>query len=151
MKFTLPIIETELPCGVSIIPINAAGMLLASQRLGETGYGQWQVPGGHVEEGEDPLLAAQRELAEETGLFLPLHRFHLLGSEIAVGYRGGLYLGYRYGIVLRTDEAAENPEPEKHSSWFEFPFTQIDSLKLIANNTAFARAWLLTCQQKGLL
>jgi 8-oxo-dGTP pyrophosphatase MutT (NUDIX family) len=30
--------------------------------------GQWSMPGGHVEEGEDPELAARRELAEETGL-----------------------------------------------------------------------------------
>jgi 8-oxo-dGTP pyrophosphatase MutT (NUDIX family) len=30
--------------------------------------GQWSLPGGHVEEGEDPERAARRELAEETGL-----------------------------------------------------------------------------------
>lgn len=30
--------------------------------------GQWGLPGGHVEEGEDPESAARRELAEETGL-----------------------------------------------------------------------------------
>ena len=30
--------------------------------------GQWSLPGGHVEAGEDPRTAARRELAEETGL-----------------------------------------------------------------------------------
>jgi 8-oxo-dGTP diphosphatase len=30
--------------------------------------GQWGLPGGHVEHGEDPLVAAHRELMEETGL-----------------------------------------------------------------------------------
>jgi predicted NUDIX family NTP pyrophosphohydrolase len=39
--------------------------------------GAWTIPKGLIEEGEDPLAAAQREFAEETGLtptgpFLPL-------------------------------------------------------------------------------
>ncbi|HEV8192545.1 MAG TPA: NUDIX hydrolase [Ktedonobacterales bacterium] len=43
------------------------------QMLGEFRYPlqrwQWLLPGGKVEHGEDPLLAAQRELAEETGVW----------------------------------------------------------------------------------
>jgi predicted NUDIX family NTP pyrophosphohydrolase len=31
-------------------------------------HGSWSIPKGEVEEGEDPLTAARREVAEETGL-----------------------------------------------------------------------------------
>ena len=39
----------------------------------------WTLPKGAVDEGEDPLAAAQREFIEETG-FAPRPPFHLLGE-----------------------------------------------------------------------
>ena len=39
----------------------------------------WTLPKGAVDEGEDPLAAAQREFNEETG-FTPHPPFHLLGE-----------------------------------------------------------------------
>lgn len=43
--------------------------------------------GGHIEEGEDPLAAAKRELLEETGYSAP--DWHSLGSFAGTGNRGG--------------------------------------------------------------
>ncbi|MDI2129758.1 NUDIX hydrolase [Yinghuangia seranimata] len=48
--------------------------------VAEPGRG-WDVPGGHVEAGESPALAAVRELAEETGLDLAVDALDLFGGQ----------------------------------------------------------------------
>jgi 8-oxo-dGTP pyrophosphatase MutT (NUDIX family)/GNAT superfamily N-acetyltransferase len=49
----------------SVAPFNDEGKLLFGRRRDDK---RWTLPGGHMEEGEDPLHAAVRELIEETGL-----------------------------------------------------------------------------------
>ncbi|WP_137679923.1 NUDIX hydrolase [Aurantiacibacter suaedae] len=63
--------------GCSVIARNRAGELL----LVRPSYGgsQWQFPGGGMGKGEDPLDAARREFAEETGL--ALHAAHALEPQ----------------------------------------------------------------------
>ncbi|RIV93325.1 NUDIX hydrolase [Aurantiacibacter xanthus] len=58
--------------GCSVIARNRAGELL----LVRPSYGgsQWQFPGGGMGRDEDPLAAARREFAEETGLVLQAAR-----------------------------------------------------------------------------
>lgn len=54
---------------VYCVPLFEDGttVLLRQRRYGIDGL-SLEVPGGHVDEGEDPAAAAARELAEETGL-----------------------------------------------------------------------------------
>ena len=54
------------PC-VGIMLANVDGKVFAGKRL-DSEYDAWQMPQGGIDDGEDPLGAAFRELEEETGI-----------------------------------------------------------------------------------
>ncbi|MBI4154455.1 NUDIX domain-containing protein [Candidatus Woesearchaeota archaeon] len=51
----------------STIAIGANGKFLLIQRAKDPNRGRWEFPGGHVDRGETPKQAAQREASEEVG------------------------------------------------------------------------------------
>ena len=53
--------------GVGVMLVNPEGRVFVGQRLDST-LEAWQMPQGGVDEGEDTLEAAYRELEEETGI-----------------------------------------------------------------------------------
>lgn len=58
-------------CGTCCIPRRWVGNgyeVLLLKRTGAHGAGTWSVPGGWIEYGEAPRMAAARELGEEVGL-----------------------------------------------------------------------------------
>lgn len=52
----------------SALVLDEEGRVLLARRAIEPASGKWDLPGGFLEEGEHPLDAVKRELAEETGL-----------------------------------------------------------------------------------
>lgn len=54
--------------GCRVLAFDASGRVLLIRH--SYGSGSWLLPGGGIARGEAPLLAAQRELVEETGLAL---------------------------------------------------------------------------------
>lgn len=65
--------------GVGII-VRWNGLILLCKR---TDNGLWGLPGGGIEDGEEPLDAAIRELREETGLCLKEENFIYIGVSIS--------------------------------------------------------------------
>jgi 8-oxo-dGTP diphosphatase len=53
--------------GVAVLICNGCEVLLG-WRISGHGAGSWQLPGGHLEYGEDIIACGLRELEEETGL-----------------------------------------------------------------------------------
>ncbi|SDC59465.1 NUDIX hydrolase [Shouchella lonarensis] len=59
--------------------ITASGIVFTNERLLMVFHPtlqKWLQPGGHVDLGESPLRAAQREVEEETGIQTALHCWH---------------------------------------------------------------------------
>jgi 8-oxo-dGTP pyrophosphatase MutT (NUDIX family) len=52
---------------VNALALSDAGEALIFERGNLGGMSSWQVVGGYVQEGEDPMMAVQRTLLEETG------------------------------------------------------------------------------------
>jgi ADP-ribose pyrophosphatase YjhB (NUDIX family) len=53
--------------GVGVFVVTEERLLLVQRRM-NPGRGQWSLPAGFVDQGEDPRAEAQRETYEETGL-----------------------------------------------------------------------------------
>jgi 8-oxo-dGTP diphosphatase len=54
--------------GTEAVIVDDAGRVLLGRRAFDPAAGRWDLPGGFLEEDEDPITALRREVREETGL-----------------------------------------------------------------------------------
>ena len=72
------------------VVLNGKGQVLVVNQRGRS----WSLPKGHIEEGEDPLSAARREIYEESGIReLQLVRFLGTYQRAKIGLHGGENIG----------------------------------------------------------
>lgn len=87
--------DPKVAAGVLVI---REGEALLVRRRYEPLAGQWSLPAGFVDAGEDPRRAAERECLEETGLHAEVEdlvdviygREHAAGADLMLVYRAGL-------------------------------------------------------------
>jgi 8-oxo-dGTP pyrophosphatase MutT (NUDIX family) len=91
--------------GLAVKAADTGRLLMIQRALDEDdpAAGMWEIPGGHLEDGEDPLAAALREWAEETGSTLP-GTASVVGSWTAPN---GIYRGY-VAVVPTEDSVPIN-------------------------------------------
>ena len=61
--------------GVQGLAVDDTGRVLLGRRKADPGCGLWDIPGGFLDEGEDPVEGLQREFTEETGLDVEVDEF----------------------------------------------------------------------------
>ncbi|MEO8105005.1 MAG: NUDIX hydrolase [Candidatus Saccharibacteria bacterium] len=111
-------------------------VLLVKSWLGD---GKWSLPGGGRHRGEDSLTGAQRELAEETTLDVPLKDFQFLANTTA----NSNGLRFRYDLFV-VDLATTAPVQRQRGEivaigWFDY--RQLSSRQLSQEVQEALEAW----------
>lgn len=101
---------------IGVVPVDEAGnvYLVGQYRYPLSAY-SWEIPEGGGPHEEDPLLAAQRELKEETGLYA--HQWEVLGkihtSNSVTDEEGLIFLARALEESIMEPEATEALSVEK--------------------------------------
>jgi thiamine-phosphate pyrophosphorylase len=109
-KCQYPVYENPIPATAAVV-INENREVLLVKRTVEPKAGQWCLPGGFVEMGEDPEHACLRELKEETGLEGEIHQW--AGNIISESpvYQWVIVMGYSiknvHGRLTAGDDCSE--------------------------------------------
>jgi len=113
------------PKVAAAVVVESDGVVVLGRRAIEPGYGLWCLPGGFVNDDEDPATAAVRECREEIGANVEITQllglYHVAkttaSSIVGIAYRGRL-----------VDGATISPGPEM----LEVAFVRLDGLPEIA-------------------
>lgn len=101
----------------SAIIVDAAGRVLLARRAGDPGAGLWDLTGGFIDEGEDPLAALRREVREE--LSVEIEPGEYLGGYPDRYGDGGIYTLNLYWSARLTGGEIQVDESElKEVAWF---------------------------------
>lgn len=139
MSHRRPLEERPYRSGVGIVLLNGQGHALVARRI-DTKEPAWQFPQGGIDDGEDPLPAAMREMEEEIGTAKAELLAETTGwiaydlpADLADRVWGGRFRGQRQkwfafrflGKDADIDIATKHPE---FSEWRWMPLTDVPAL-----------------------
>ncbi len=106
---------------VAAVITDGAGRLLLTKRAAEPGIGNWCLPGGFIEMGEDPLDTVVRETEEETGL--KVKPGEIIGAHSKInGYHGDvIIIGFNAEVTGGELQAGDDAEEVEYFNLNELP------------------------------
>jgi len=112
--------------GIGVLIFNDQHELLLGKRAGSHGKLTYAPPGGHLEFGESLEACTQREVLEETGLFVQNPEFLAITNDVFAGEEKH-YISIFMHVRLPLNQNVQNCEPHKTESWHWFPLSQLPS------------------------
>lgn len=124
--------DSPIAAGLIVRAKDTGRVLLVQRSIDNKGYsaGQWEFPGGKLDDGDTPQQAAEREWEEEVGV--PLPKGKIKGSYVT---NDGKYAGFVYLIKhesdiqlsdTRTSLDGSGDSEIENVAWFD-PKTLIDN------------------------
>ncbi|SIS11947.1 NUDIX domain-containing protein [Natronorubrum thiooxidans] len=100
--------HNPVPCAsVAVVDRSRAEpAVLCVERAVPPGIGEWTLPGGHMEAGEEPAVAAVRELEEETGVAVDPDTLEILDAT-SMPPRNGKHVTTIHYVADWADAAGE--------------------------------------------
>ena len=107
----------EPKVGVGVF-VCKGGEILLGKRKGSHGEGEWSLPGGHLDPGEDIIDCCIREVLEETGIDISDNFIEFLELTNDLFPEDGLhYVTLFYYVEVSEDTEAKLMEEDKCEGW----------------------------------
>lgn len=120
MQDQLPAAESGRPVDrVAAVCYRRVGQSLEFKLVRTKGGRRWTFPKGHVEKGEQPWIAAQREALEEAGVRGNIEPKPLAIYPTEKHTSGGRYVELMVAAYLmQVESETDPPEPGRDPTWF---------------------------------
>ncbi|KAF2706436.1 hypothetical protein K504DRAFT_536647 [Pleomassaria siparia CBS 279.74] len=102
--------------------------VVAGQRIGLLGTGQWSFPGGHVDQGEELFACAERETLEETGLKIRALKIVAVTNDVFTEANKHYISIFVKCERIDPQQQPERIEPNKCKGWFWKSWQDIKAL-----------------------
>jgi 8-oxo-dGTP diphosphatase len=108
--------QNQIKIGTHIIIKNKKGEVLLCKRNKKFGFGEWELPGGHVEFQESFEQNLERECKEELGISVKIGKLVSVATNMKYGNH---YIIFTFLSKSYTGKA-ERKEPHEHAeiNWF---------------------------------